>query len=139
MRKRLMSGLLAGLMCVGMLAGCGSNAGNETAGNGVEGNAAVSDSTEVGENAAAEVSANENEATAAGEEATRTIVDHLGHEVTIPAEIERIAITSITPLPSVYCMFEGSADRLIGISPSSMAAAENSLLAEIVRHEFCCV
>ena len=132
MRKRLMSGLLAGLMCVGMLAGCGSNAGNETAGNGVEGNAAVSDSTEVGENAAAEVSANENEATAAGEEATRTIVDHLGHEVTIPAEIERIAITSITPLPSVYCMFEGSADRLIGISPSSMAAAENSLLAEIV-------
>ena len=63
---------------------------------------------------------------------SRIVVDHAGNEVTLPAEIERIAITTITPLPSVYCLFDGSAEKLIGMSPSSMAAAENSLLADVI-------
>ena len=63
---------------------------------------------------------------------SRIVVDHARNEVTLPAEIERIAITTITPLPSVYCLFDGSAEKLIGMSPSSMAAAENSLLADVI-------
>lgn len=125
--KRFISGLLTAVMCVGLLAGCGSTA-KDNASTG----AAESTVAENAGNTEAEISSNDNAITGDAENGTRTIVDHAGHEVTLPAEINRIAITSITPLPSVYCMFEGSADRLIGISPSSMAAAENSLLAEIV-------
>ena len=58
-------------------------------------------------------------------EETRVIVDHTGAEVTIPAELDRIVISSIFPLPSVYCLFRNSAEDIVGIHPSSMAAAEN--------------
>ncbi|MDY4611717.1 MAG: ABC transporter substrate-binding protein [Sphaerochaetaceae bacterium] len=64
--------------------------------------------------------------------ATRTVVDHLGNEVTIPAEINRIIISSVFPLPSVYCLFEGDASKLVGMHPSSMAAAKNSILPAIM-------
>lgn len=128
MKKRLVSGLLAAFMCVSLLAGCGHGGG--------KGQAETEQETAGLENAGQETAegmATENQGADNVEEddATRTIIDHAGHEVTLPAEINRIAITSITPLPSVYCMFEGSTDRLVGISPSSMAAAENSLLAQI--------
>ncbi len=59
---------------------------------------------------------------------TRIVTDHLGREVELPEEINRIVILSILPLPSVYCLFEGSAEKIVGIAPSSMAAAENSIL-----------
>lgn len=62
---------------------------------------------------------------------TRTIVDHTGQEVTIPAEINRIVMGSILPLPSVYCMFTGSCEKLVGMHPSSLAAAQNSYLATV--------
>ena len=62
---------------------------------------------------------------------TRTIVDHTGAEVEIPEELDRVVISSILPLPSVYCFFKGSTDGLIGIHPSSMAAAENSYLTTV--------
>lgn len=131
--KRLISGLLTAVMCVGLLAGCGSAASdNASAGAGNNGTETTTAAGETAGSTEAEIGSNENDVTGDAQNGTRTIVDHAGHEVTLPAEINRIAITSITPLPSVYCMFEGSADRLIGISPSSMAAAENSLLAEII-------
>jgi len=63
--------------------------------------------------------------------ATRTIVDHTGREVVIPAELNRIVIGSILPLASVYCMYMGSPDKLVGMHPSSMAAAKNSYLATV--------
>ena len=62
------------------------------------------------------------------EKATRVVVDHTGKEVHIPAKIERIVITGPWPLPSVYCLFEGAGDKLVGIHPGSMSAATNSLL-----------
>ena len=46
-------------------------------------------------------------------------------------KIERVVISSILPLPSVYCLFRGSADDIVGIHPSSMAAAENSYLINV--------
>ena len=45
---------------------------------------------------------------------TRTIVDHTGAEVVLPEKIERVVISSILPLPSVYCLFRGSADDIVG-------------------------
>lgn len=123
MKKRLVSGLLTAFMFVGLFAGCGSS---------VEKGQANKNQETASQEAVEEMTTEDEETGDKGENgATRTIIDHAGHEVTLPAEINRIAITSITPLPSVYCMFEGSTDRLVGISPSSMAAAENSLLAQI--------
>lgn len=59
------------------------------------------------------------------------VVDHTGKEVRIPAKIERIVITGPWPLPSVYCLFEGAGDKLVGIHPGSMSAAKHSLLPRV--------
>ncbi len=65
-----------------------------------------------------------------GEE-THVIVDHLGIEVEIPYEVDRIAVGNILPLPSVLTVFFDSADKIVGMSPNSMSAAENGLLGEL--------
>ena len=62
---------------------------------------------------------------------THVIVDHLGYEVEVPYEINRIAVGNILPLPSVLTVFFDSASKLVGISPNSMNAAENGLLGEL--------
>ena len=59
------------------------------------------------------------------------MVDDTGVEVEIPEKLDRIVISSILPLPSVYCFFRGSSEGLVGIHPSSMAAAENSYLTTV--------
>jgi len=123
MKKRIFSVFLSALMCVSLLAGCGSATQDATA----NGNVTESTSVETTQIADADTAKAESV-----EAQTRTIIDHLGNEVVIPAEINTIVTTSITPMPSVYCMFAGSAERLIGMSPSSKAAAENSLLVEIM-------
>jgi iron complex transport system substrate-binding protein len=63
--------------------------------------------------------------------AARVVIDSVGREVSLPDEINRVVISSIWPLPSVYCLFEGSAKKLVGIHPASMSAAKNSLLARV--------
>ena len=62
---------------------------------------------------------------------TITVVDHAGNEVTLPKTIERIAVCNILPLPSVLAVFFDSADKIVAMAPSSMTAAENSLLSEL--------
>lgn len=61
----------------------------------------------------------------------RVIKDHGDNEVELPEKIEKVVITSITPLPSVYCMYRGGTTGLIGMSNSAMAAAKNSYLPNI--------
>lgn len=68
--------------------------------------------------------------TTASEE-TRTIIDHAGNEVILPAELDRVVISGILPLPSVFVQFRGTAEEIVGMHPSSMAAAENSYLINI--------
>ncbi len=63
---------------------------------------------------------------------TRIIVDHGDNEVEIPTEINRIIMTTLTPLPAVYCLFAGDSSKLVGISPASMAAAKNSILKDVL-------
>lgn len=82
-------------------------------------------------NSAAENTTQENTEAVSEGSGTRTIVDHTGAEVEIPETLDRIVISSILPLPSVYCFFRGSSEGLIGIHPSSMAAAENSYLTTV--------
>lgn len=62
---------------------------------------------------------------------TITIVDHDGNTVVVPANAQRIAVCGILPLPSVLSVFFDSADKLVGIPPASMTAAENSLLSQL--------
>ena len=60
----------------------------------------------------------------------RTIVDHTGSEISIPKKIKRVVIASLLPLPSVYCLYLGGPEKLVGIPPSSKAAGANSYLAK---------
>ena len=62
--------------------------------------------------------------------ATSTIVDHTGVEVVLPAEISRVVILGPMPLPSIYCLYTGSSEQLVGITSTSMSAAQNSLLTK---------
>ncbi len=64
-------------------------------------------------------------------EGTRTIVDQVGNEVVLPEKIERVVITSLWPLPSVYTLFKGSAEGLVGMHPAAKSAAEGSMLGKV--------
>ncbi len=109
-KKRFLSFLLAGSLCLGVISGC-----------------TPADDSKPSATPTATPSATP---TPGSSTETRVITDHAGHEVEIPTQINRIVITSITPLPSVYSLFDGSSDRLIGMSPASMASTKNSLLAD---------
>lgn len=60
-----------------------------------------------------------------------TIVDNNGDKVTVPKDVKRIVVADILPLPSVLCVFFGSAKKIVGISPASMSAAKNGLLGQL--------
>jgi iron complex transport system substrate-binding protein len=62
---------------------------------------------------------------------TITVTDHSGNEVVLPQEINRVVVTSIYPMPAALSMFLGSAEKLVGIHPVSMAAAQNSVLSKV--------
>ncbi len=62
---------------------------------------------------------------------TRMVVDHAGNEVVLPAELDRVVISGLLPLPSVFVQFRGSAEEIVGMHPGSMSAAENSYLINI--------
>lgn len=62
---------------------------------------------------------------------THIVVDHNGNEVELPVEINRIAVCGILPLPSVLAIFFDSAEKIVGMSGTSMTAAANSLLGEL--------
>ena len=62
---------------------------------------------------------------------TVTVTDHADREVTLPKDIERIAVCDIYPLPSVLAVFFDSADRIVGMPEPSMTAAKNGLLGQL--------
>lgn len=59
------------------------------------------------------------------------ITDHAGYEVEIPREVKRVVVTDILPLPSIITVFLGSGEKIVGMSPASMSAAESGLLGEL--------
>ena len=64
-------------------------------------------------------------------EDTHTITDHAGFSVELPRQVERIVVCDILPLPSVLAVFFDSADKIVGMSGTSMGAAENGLLGQL--------
>lgn len=137
MKKRFTAALLAASMILAMT-GCGSSTGQtekttsqESVTQGTDASSQGAETTSQGAEAASQ-SQGTSQDTTAENTATRVVVDHTGREVTIPKDINRIVISSILPLPSVYCLFEGSAKKLVGMHPSSMAAAKNSILPKVV-------
>ena len=62
---------------------------------------------------------------------THIVVDHGGNEVVVPNKIERIVVSDIFPIPAVLSVFFNSADKIVGIAPTSASAAKNSLLSQI--------
>lgn len=106
--KRVLSAAVSVLMLTSALAGCAGTAGQSTSGS------------------------TSSEATASTTESgTRSVVDHAGNTVELPAQINRIVISSIMPLPSVVALFDGAAGKVVGMDPSSMAAAKNSILPKV--------
>ena len=101
--KRIVTLLLAAALLLSLFAGCAPGAENT-------GDAPSDDSS------AAE---------------TITVTDHAGDTVTLPADIDRIAIVGIWPLASVLAVFFNSAEKLVGIPEASMTAAENGLLGQL--------
>lgn len=76
------------------------------------------------------VSANQSAETSAEEISyPYTITDQAGREIVIDRQFERVAMTSVRPVPAAYLAATGSIDELVGINPSSMTAAKNSMLA----------
>ena len=60
-----------------------------------------------------------------------TVTDHLDNQVTVPADIERIAVVGVWPLPSVLTIFFNSAETIVGMPEASLTAAQNGLLGEL--------
>ena len=60
-----------------------------------------------------------------------TVTDPADNVVEVPAEINRIAVCDIFPLPSVLAVFFDSADKIVGMPMASMTAAENGLLGQL--------
>lgn len=84
-----------------------------------------------GENEQAQEKAGQAEESKAGSLETITITDHAGNQVEIPKEVNRVAVTDILPLPSILTVFLGSGEKIVGMSPASMSAAQTGLLGEL--------
>ena len=71
-------------------------------------------------------------ASSGGEESqegdTITIVDHNDNTVQVPRDVQRIVVCDILPLPSVLAVFFDSAEKIVGMTDTSMSAAANGLL-----------
>ena len=110
--KKIIAILLTAMMTLN-LAACGSEAASEKS----------SDTENVA------VSSTETEEDTTGE--TKIITDHAGNQVEIPTEINSIILGSVYPIASVLTVYLGSAEKIKGIHPVSMSAAENGLLGEL--------
>lgn len=113
--KRLFASMMAACIMVASLTGCSAGTAKTTETTTKETETTVETPVE----------------TEVAEEETRTIIDHAGNEVTLPAQLDRVVISGILPLPSVFCQFRGTAEEIVGMHPSSMAAAENSYLINV--------
>ena len=124
--KKVLSLILA-MVLVFTVAGCGNTA--STSSQTENSSSAVSEtpSSESSDTASQETSSTSEEAQ--GE--YHIVVDHAGNEVEVPYDIQRIAVADIYPLPSVLSVFFDSAEKIVGMAPASMTAAQNSLLSEL--------
>ena len=127
MMKKSLSFICA-MIFVLTAAGCGNT--DSTSSQTESSSSSVSESSSSSESS----EASSEEVSSASEETQgeyHTVVDHAGNEVEVPYDIERIAVADIYPLPSVLSVFFDSAEKIVGMAPASMTAAQNSLLSEL--------
>lgn len=117
--KKLVSLFLALTMLLSLVA-CGGNTANDQ-NNTAGGNTASTDQTPDQTPASDSTEAPK----------THIVVDHADYEVELPYEIDRIVVCNILPLPSVLSIFFDSAEKIVGMSATSMSAAANGLLGEL--------
>ena len=128
MKLKLVSMLAMGSLLIGSLAGCASSNASSSANE----NTVSQETNHENTNARQGEHAIEGEVTKETSQAgQRVIVDQAGNEVVLPEKIERVVITSLWPLPSVYCLFQGSGEGLVGMHPAAQSAAENSMLNKV--------
>lgn len=107
--KKTVTRVLSMALCLAVLSGCtAKSASTETPASAAGEAASAEDKPEAGKE--------EEPAPAAGE--TKTIIDQGGNEVVIPVNIERVAIASLWPLPSVYVLYQGSGAKTGGHASS---------------------
>lgn len=117
MKKKLIAMMLCLTMAAGLLAGCGQGQSEEESS---------------GQETAQEASGDEQGSEQEGEESeTITVTDHADRQVEVPAEINRVVVADIYPMASVLTVFLGSAEKLVGIDPVCMSAAQSGLLGEL--------
>ena len=115
MKKRPL--YLLALICAATLAvACGKQKASETSGSAASG----TESTTVA-----------SSETAVAEAARRTVTDDSGAVTEIPEKIDRIVVGDVFPMASVLSVYLGSADKIVGIHPVSMSAAQNGLLGDL--------
>ena len=68
---------------------------------------------------------------ASAESGTRTVTDHAGEEVEIPAEINSVAFQQIPLLATYVAYFDGSAPNVVGASEYLVNMMDQTMLAEI--------
>jgi iron complex transport system substrate-binding protein len=120
MLKKLSAIAIAAALTAAMFAGCSAPAANN------EPSVTPAETVnEVPSNPSDEPTADPAEPT------TRTIIDHDGDEIVIPAKIERVAVSGIWPLSAFITMYLGSADKIIAIAPAPMAAAQNGVIGKV--------
>ena len=61
----------------------------------------------------------------------RTVTDDNGDRVEVPERIERAVVTNIFPMASAVAGYTGRGDVIVGMHPSSWAAAKSGLLGEV--------
>lgn len=115
--KKLVSIFLTAALAFGIV-GCGSS--SDTA----QTTAAVE--TESQAEGSSQTAAQTEEA----EGATKIIIDNEDNEVEIPTQIDRIVVTA-WQLPAPLAVYLGSAEKIVGIAPESMAAAKNSVFSDV--------
>lgn len=118
---KLLALLLTAAMLLSALSGCGSAPQEDT---NTPGQATATPAP----SATPSAPINEDEP---GDTGFRTVTDTIGNEVEVPNEINRIAIISTLPLASVFCMIEGSGEKLVGLTPSSKNTALTSFLVRV--------
>lgn len=115
MKKKLIAMMMCLTLTVGAFAGC---AGGETK------------ETEDSKTVATEETSDKDSEQEVSKD-TITITDHADREVEVPAEINRVVVADIYPMASVLTVFLGAAEKLVGIDPVCMSAAESGLLGEL--------
>lgn len=120
--KRLLAILLAGTLVFGVV-GCGNtNTASDTS------ETTTSSVQEVSESS--DVTIAETEVAQAETVEKRTFVDDAGVEMEVPEKIDRIVVGA-WQMAAPLAVYLGGGEKIVGMAPASMKAAENGLLGEM--------